>query len=691
MNISYLFILFFFGTNLLLGQQDTLTNNYGLVKDVILNETIVSATRSKRQLSSLPLAAQIISKKEINQTNTIRLNDILNEQTGLITVQDYGGGQGIQLQGMDSQYILIMIDGVPIVGRSAGTLDLSRISVGNIDQIEIVKGASSSLYGNEALGGVINIITENPENGFHTNIDYRVGSFNKHDLNTKINFKKNKFGVLAFINRLSSDGYDLIKGDPLNTVEPFENHTLNVKLTYEPTKKNTLLISSRYYKQLQKNVAAENLTGESKINEWNTLLKLDHKFDEKWNGYFELYTTRYLAKEYLNNDSGNLNSESNFNQLLLKPEVRLYYNINKHSIIGGAGITHEALDRTDFLGKPVFNAPYIYIQYDGYISRKLKAIIGGRFDNHSEYESQFSPKAALKYNINNNVAVKGSIGMGFKAPDFRQLYFDFTNATVGYTVLGYNAVNKRISQLNSEGQITYIGFNQSDYNNKLKAENSISYNIGFDYIPTNKLKFSINLFRNDISNLIDTRVIARKSNGQNVFSYYNVNEVYTQGIELDGIWEINDKLSLSAGYQLLGARDKEAEEAFKNNRVFARINPSSPAFLLKEKDYFGLFNRSTHMINFKLFYNIPELGLNANLRSTYRSKYGIFDSNANAYLDNYDDFISGYSIWDFAINLMVLKHHKMGFGIENFFNFKNPTNISNIAGRIIYTKININI
>ena len=77
----------------------------------------------------------------------------------MITVPDFGGGEGIQMQGLDAQYVLILIDGVPLVGRSAGTLDLNRISVGNIKQIEVVKGASSSLYGSDALGGVINIIT----------------------------------------------------------------------------------------------------------------------------------------------------------------------------------------------------------------------------------------------------------------------------------------------------------------------------------------------------------------------------------------------------------------------------------------------------------------------------------------------------------------------------------------------------
>ena len=97
-----------------------------------LSEVVVTATRTIRQLSSLPLPAQLISKKELRETSRTRLNTILNEQTGLITVQNFIGGEGVQMQGLDSEYTLVLIDGVPLIGRSAGTLDLSRLSVGNI-------------------------------------------------------------------------------------------------------------------------------------------------------------------------------------------------------------------------------------------------------------------------------------------------------------------------------------------------------------------------------------------------------------------------------------------------------------------------------------------------------------------------------------------------------------------------------
>lgn len=659
-------------------------------KTETLSEVIVTATRTVRQLSSLPLPVQLVSKKEIQSVNSLRLSDILNEQTGLITIPDFGGGEGIQLQGLDSQYTLILVDGVPLIGRSAGTLDISRITVGNIKQIEIVKGASSSLYGSEALGGVINIISENPKQGFNGEMNSRGGSFDTYDSSVNLGYKKDKLAINAFVNSFLSGGYDLNDNDALNTVEPFKNYTFNTKLIYDVSEKTNLFVSGRYYTQYQDYVASEELKGESNINEWNAHLKLSHTYSNKWSSYFEFYSTRYKADEYLNNPDMSRYSESNFNQLMVRPEIRAtYIPTGKSTFIGGLGWNHETLVRTDFTSQPEFNSPYAYLQYDTNPTEKMNIILGARFDSHSEYESQFSPKAAIRYELSDKLAMKGSVGYGFKAPDFRQLYFDFSNSTVGYTVLGYNAVIDKINELEAQGQIANIIVPLSNFENELKPENSISINVGADYNVTPRLKLSINAFRNNINDLIDTRVIANKTNGQNVFSYFNVNEVYTQGLEFNSTFKLNNQLKFSGGYQLLFAKDKEAERAFENGEVFARLTPSSPSFQLEKNDYFGLYNRSRHMANVKVFYEFPEWDLDANIRGTYRSKYGLFDTNGNNYLDKYDDFVDGYTVWDVAINKTIYENYQFGFGIDNLLGFTDTQNISNISGRIIYGTLNI--
>ncbi|MCX2681861.1 TonB-dependent receptor [Galbibacter sp. EGI 63066] len=652
-----------------------------------LEEVIITATRTKRQLSSLPLPVKLVTKKEIERINSMRLGEVLNQQTGLITIPDFGGGEGIQMQGMDSEYTLILIDGMPLIGRSAGTLDVNRITVDNIQQIEIVKGASSGLYGSEALGGVINIITENPKNGFNGKLSSQYGTFNTNDTGVSLGYNNAKVSASIFVNRYSSDGYDLNEDDELNTVDPFVNYTFSSKMKYNFNDNTSLMVSGRYYTQTQDYIASEDLNGESAIDEYNSHLKLDHGFNAKWKGYFEFYTTNYNAKESLNNPDGTNYSDGYFDQRFLRPEARLSFTPNqKNNFIFGAGMNNETLDRTDFSAEPKFTSPYIYTQYDANPTEKLNLILGARFDSHSEYSSQFSPKAAFRYKFNNKIAVKASVGYGFKAPDFRQLYFDFTNSSVGYTVLGHNAVTTAIPRMEEDGQIENIVVPISEFENDLRPENSVAYNLGFDFKPISGIKLNVNLFRNNIEDLIDTRVIANKTNGQNVFSYYNVHKVYTQGLEFNTTWMPNNKLTLSGGYQLLYAKDKEAEDVFENGEVYARNENGS--FRLDKEDYFGLYNRSRHMANLKLFYMLPEWKANMNIRGTYRSKYGLYDSNGNSYLDAYDDFVDGYSVWDIAVNKTFGKNYTVGVGANNIFGFTDGQ-ITNISGRIIYGKLNI--
>ena len=119
-----------------------------------LDEVVVTATRNERSMGALPMPVSLITKAQIKTIGSLRLNDVLTEQTGLVIVPQVNAqGNGIQMQGLNPDYTLILIDGEPIIGRYRGSLELSRIAVGNIKQIEIVKDPSSSLSGSDALAG----------------------------------------------------------------------------------------------------------------------------------------------------------------------------------------------------------------------------------------------------------------------------------------------------------------------------------------------------------------------------------------------------------------------------------------------------------------------------------------------------------------------------------------------------------
>lgn len=177
---------------ILLCQYSKAQNGVDSLKSNQLKEFVVTGTKTERSIATLPLPTQVITNEAIRKTGLSRLNELIQEQTGLLTVPDFDGGEGIQMQGLDAAYVMILIDGQPLLGRSAGTLDLSRISLNNIEKIKIIKGASSCLYGSEALAGVVNIITRKPivSEKFKGAINYKLASFNTHDLTSSIEFGK---------------------------------------------------------------------------------------------------------------------------------------------------------------------------------------------------------------------------------------------------------------------------------------------------------------------------------------------------------------------------------------------------------------------------------------------------------------------------------------------------------------------
>ncbi len=693
MNYKFLNItILFFLTTVFAHSQDAENIEKPLVTEI--EEIVISATRTKRQLSSLPLPVTLVSQKKIAQSGSVRLNEILSEQTGIITVADRSGFEGIQIQGMESDYVLILIDGVPLIGRSSGNFNLERLTVGNIKQIEVVKGPSSSLYGSEAMGGVVNIITEKPETKkLSGNSSYRIGSFTEQDLNLGIEQSFKKLRYAFFANRFSSEGYDLNSDTQGNTVDPFENYTVNGRIYYDFNDKISLFSSTRFYHQLQNSelITEESIyRGDNEENDLNTQLKLDHLWNEKFNATYEFYYTNYKASEKLTsvNAPTDILNDSFFDQKLLRPEIRATYTFNNNSkLTSGVGFQYDLLDRTYFDDKVDFSSQYVYSQYDFNVLDRINIIAGARFDNHSEYSNQFSPKLAFRFKITNEFAFKTSIGYGYKAPDFRQLYFDFTNSTVGYTVLGYNVAVDKLKELETQGQIQNITVEESELQDPLQAESSIGYNAGFTF-KRGKWNTEINLFRNDRKNFIDTRVIARKANGQNVFSYVNVDESYTTGIEFNSSFRVLKNINISGGYQLLYAYDKTREEEVENGEVFVRNPETLETVALESSDYFGLPNRSRHNANFKVFYDIPSIKGNINLRLLYRSKYGQFDTNGNNIIDNYDtSFVDGFVTTNIAASKTFYDDFTLQAGANNLFDHTDA-NIPALPGIQAFIKLN---
>lgn len=654
-----------------------------------LHEVIVTGTRTERAIATLPLPTQIITGGSIKKLGLSRLNEIIQEQTGLLTVPDFGGGEGIQMQGLDAAYVMILIDGQPLLGRSAGTLDLSRISVNNIERIEIVKGASSSLYGSEALAGVVNIITKKPSvaDKIQGNVNYKLATFNTHDVSATFGYGRKKVGVELFANYFKTDGYDLSDDDFLQTVEPYHNVTVQPKVTISFSDRMNLSVNSRLYNQNQNykaEIETDVYSGESKIDEWNNSILLNQTISDHFKLVYDLYATNYKAHEYLNGQNNEPFEESKFNQWYYRPEIRSHYKVGTNTLSTGVGLNYETLDRTYFENKATLHSEYIFSQFEWFGKEKWNILAGFRYDHHHQYQSQFSPKMGVNYKWNDHFSLKASVGYGYKAPDLRQLYFDFTNSAVGYTVLGYNVAEEKLALLQSQGQILVNnGFTFSD---PLKPESSVNFNFGGHY-EKDKWSLDYNFFYNTIKNLIDTRAIAQKTNGQNVFSYFNIDRIFTYGLEINSTYKANSNFSVSVGYQYLIAKDQTVVEKIERGEVFARDPVTLSSFQLKPSDYFGLYNRSAHTANSKISCLIPSIKASVDARVFYRSKYGVFDTNNNAILDKYDDFVKGYFLTNITVNKDFKQRISAQVGVLNLLDYKDENNIPNLAGRQFFARL----
>lgn len=684
-------------------QKITISSDQLLVDVVIHTQTkieekevVITATQTEKDIQDLPVPVTVIRETQIKQMGSMRLNEVLQEQTGLAIINDHG--TGLQLQGFNPEYTMIMIDGSPLIGRIAGTIDLTRITVGNIKQIEIVKGPSSSLYGSEALAGVINIITQEPKEKVGVGLRTRYGTNNTADISLDGFVNTKRFRYAAFANRYSTSGYDLSPTSEDKTVAPYHNYTLQHKFSYNFNSRLKATLSMRGFYEDQNSILtfSENATNYrvqqvGNQYDWNILPQVFYSFNEKTKIQVKAYSTYYHTNAVMTNTSdGSLYDDSYFNQTFNRPEALVYRSWNaKNETILGAGITLESVNSTRYTDKQTFNSTFYYIQHDWKPLARLNIVGGFRYDLHSVYGKQLSPKLSIKYIATKRLTFRASVGKGFKAPDFRQLYLNFTNPVAGYSVFGSEEVLAQYNHLQDQGLIAQTFIDPTTLK-PITAERSTSINVGLTLQVTKKLNWQFNIFRNDISNMIETSAIAMKTNGQSVYTYYNVSKVFTEGIETNAEYTLHRNLTLSAGYQYLIAKNKDVVKDIQSGKYYSRDPATLVTSLVTESQYGGLYNRSKNMANIKLFYLSKKTGWNASVRAIYRGKYGFGDVNGNLILDQEDEYVKGYWLGNVSLGKNLATWLNLQIGIDNIFDYSNPTYISSIPGRLYYTSIQIN-
>lgn len=673
-----------------------------------LREIVITGTRSPRSILDIPIPVQVISKSYIQNTGSQKLIDILQQQTGLVlsdnplgaALQGYPNpfGSGIQMQGLDPAYTLILLDGEPLMGRNAGILNLGRIAVGNIKQIEIIKGPATSLYGSEAMAGVINIITEKP---MLTNADVALhyGSHNSAGITANAFYKAKNAGYKLFFDRHSSSGYDLDKNIYGKTSDPYHTYTTGISVSNSFGDKTDLQTSVRYFSEKQFNNYLvyssgnpETVNGTTTESDQSVNSKLSHIFSDKIKASATVYGTTYHNKASVYLQKNNNLFESVFlDQALIKPELQVEIGKGDNKFITGAGYNYETINSSRYHNRVDVNRWYLYTQQE-IKWKNLNAVGGVRVDKNSLFKTQVSPKISLSLKYPKFI-VNGSVGKGFKAPDFRQQFLDFTNALVGYTLLGANEIGAGLTRLKNQGEIdANVDISPWLSDHSLSPERSVGYNFGVQYTPIKYTKLDVNFFRNDIYDLIERYNLPfTKTNNQAIFSYVNISKAYTQGFDITLKQALSRSLLFTAGYQFLQAKDKDVISRIKSGAVYKRDPVTFNTTETSLKEYGGLFNRAKHSTSLQLLYKSQKKYFDASIRASFRGRVGYSDLNGNNILDDDREYTDGYLMLNATICRDFLSWLKVQVGSDNILDHLDRERLPNLSGRTFFMNCIINL
>ncbi len=674
-------------------RDDTISVTLYMTRKITQLETVVvTGTRSPHLLKDAIIQTDLIRSEEIQQQGATRLSDVIQERVGLSVISDHG--TGVQVQGLDPDYTLVLIDGEPVIGRTAGTLDLTRFSVGNLEQVEIVKGPTSSLYGSEALAGVINLITRKPQDPFSVSLSSQYGTHGSADLSGEAEIVEGPLGLYVFSNYNRSNGYDLNSQIPGPTTPQFTDVTINPRLTYQLFENLDFETSIRFNREdqnidrfIQESGIVNRVESESEAEELSLTAKMRSNNGDSSSSIFKVYLSEFSTISKLINQDNSLRESSTFKQGYKKGELQ--YNINigsNHALAVGAGYINESVRADRYTGvKQTSSNAFVFAQEQWKPNSRFHFMVSARADNHSDYAAHLSPRLSALISPKTWLNIRFSLGNGFKSPDFRQLYLNFTNPVVGYSVFGTSTVEESLSDLVNTGQIKKVLIEPSS--EEIKPEESNSYNIGLEAQPWSFLRMSGNFFRNNVKNLIDSVPIAVKENNQRVFSYFNVNEVFTQGFEGELEFTGESGFEFGLGYQFLVAKDRDVIDQIKEGKIYVFDDDGSERALNTE-DYGGLFNRSRHSGNIKASYYFKAIDTKTFIRGMWRGRYGdiMSDFNANQILDRDEEYLKGYTLWNFNIE-KNWSSIDVNLGVENIFNKTEPSKLPSVPGRLVFTRM----
>ncbi|MDR1200268.1 MAG: TonB-dependent receptor [Tannerellaceae bacterium] len=434
MRIIYLLVLLLAGFHIHAQNSDLLIE--ADEKLVELDQVVVTATRIERNLKNVPIAIQVINNKNIEKMQVSTMRDLLEYELPGIEFTNNGGYTNINMLGFSGKYVLFLVDGERMAGESFDNIDYNRIDMENIERIEIIKGASSSLYGSNAVGGVINIITKKPSQPFNVQAAARGGSENEQNQNLSISSKQ-KWGWLNLTGAYKArDPYLLHDA----YVAGYKDYSITPKVSFNWGSKLELEAKGGYYFKERNQGGMDGKKMRNHFYDYSGGLKGTYSISGEQHisvsGNYDRYD-KYNYYKLLNEKEKNYENEQIRFSTLYDRMIA-----GKHSLVAGIEYFSEALMtymfESDGTNESKNAQTYsIFAQQDWALNDRITFVGGLRYDYHSQFKGHLSPRLSAMYKPVDRITLRGGYSGGFRSPTLKELYTDwFHPYGGGFQIIG---------------------------------------------------------------------------------------------------------------------------------------------------------------------------------------------------------------------------------------------------------------
>lgn len=463
---TFLLISFLFAITSLTAQVHKMErrDTSAVLRNYELNPVVVTGSGHHQRLKSTATPVHVLSRQEIKEQGISTFEDALTRMLPQVSMAPNSMGTFLRLNGLGNKYILILVNGQKLSGDISNNVDLTRINMSRVKRIEVLDGAASSLYGSDAIAGVINIITDQPtQQMLSITSDTRVSGKGKLTQSVNVDMYGNGFGYYTTITHDRADSYqnnslEYIKGNDTETqptIAPFftgyRADMLSQKFTFEPVRHLALNAGIDYsrkitdrpntnpditggndyemrYKSLRWNVG-----GIYKFSSRNSLQASFYIDRYRYGKQYDMATKTYVPGDYVQSKK----------QRTMEGEMKAILGlISNSTTIIGAGWRRDMLKATSGnIDKQVYTLA-AYVQHEQKFLNDLTATVGLRMTHHETFGNHYTPKATIMY-APGNIRLRATYSAGFRAPGLDELYYHYFSVNRGKAQISFG--NKHLS------------------------------------------------------------------------------------------------------------------------------------------------------------------------------------------------------------------------------------------------------